>query len=380
MLSTSYPELPKKPVGAKRICVISDVHLGHRRTPTAHILENLYRHVINPDTFNSIDGLLITGDLFDRLLNLPATNDGEIHEFVLRTLKLAKLFNVAIRILEGTDSHDWHQSEIFVRLNAASGIDADLQYHDSIAIVDDESLGITIGYIPDNYRETTEQTTKEFRELMAARAYSQLDIMAMHGFFEFQAPPNDSNSFDSTYFNSITKYNIFIGHDHVAKTRGKIIIPSSFDKTKFDEYGFHGFVISDIVEGKIYNHRIANENAMVYEMLEITDLSDEDAIKAINSQLQTQRSGYLKIRLNSASGLRGLVNEWKRTPLINVEVEFISDKELLATINEAFKLSSSMVNISASNVAGLILRELSEIERVDTEAVTREIETILANV
>jgi predicted MPP superfamily phosphohydrolase len=118
MAMTNY-KLPIKPAGALRICTISDVHLGHRKTPTYAIITELEHLVVNRFAMSQLDALFITGDLFDRLLNLPFTDVGVIHQFFIKLLTLAKQFNVKVRVLEGTPSHDWKQSRLLVHINDA---------------------------------------------------------------------------------------------------------------------------------------------------------------------------------------------------------------------------------------------------------------------
>ena len=49
--------------------VTSDIHLGHKNTPTEHIIRSFKTHILN-DKNKDIDVLFIAGDLFDHLLYL----------------------------------------------------------------------------------------------------------------------------------------------------------------------------------------------------------------------------------------------------------------------------------------------------------------------
>ena len=53
------------------IACISDIHLGHRRTPTRLIVDNLYRAFPDSAETRALDVICIVGDLFDRLLTAP---------------------------------------------------------------------------------------------------------------------------------------------------------------------------------------------------------------------------------------------------------------------------------------------------------------------
>lgn len=370
-------EIPDRPVGCNlRVAVISDIHMENRKTPTSHIIENLNYYLVNPKVFRELDALFITGDFWDRLVNLPNAGVWEVSEFITRLLRLAKEFSVSVRVLEGTPKHDWKQSVMFTKINRDYGIDADLQYVDKLAIVEDVKLGVTIGYVPDRWRDNVRDTENELKELMATRGYSEVDFMLMHGFCDFQLPRTDSESgFDSNFLNGIVKYAVYIGHDHNAKNQGKIYIPGSFERIRHGENGPRGFIIGDVVDGVITNHRIENERAMPYVTHDLTAATDDDILGVwLDRILSIGQQGYIKIRLDSKTGLRSQVPNWSKLTTADLEVEYLTSDDV-EVIDMHFTVADNAPVISSDNIASIIMAEAVP-DGIDSGVLEGEIEYI----
>lgn len=371
--------LPIKPAGALRICTISDVHLGHRKTPTYAIITELEHLVVNRVAMSQLDALFITGDLFDRLLNLPFTDVGVIHQFFIKLLTLAKQFNVKVRVLEGTPSHDWKQSRLLVHINENNQINADLHYVTELSIVEDTSLNLTIGYIPDEWSTGPEAATKEFLELMKTYGHRRIDMLLMHGMFSFQVPPNVKiPSYDPEVFTDLVRYMIFIGHDHKFKTFENIIVPGSSSRLAHNEEGKKGIIITDILNGVVQNHFVENTLATSYITLNLTEQSDEDCIELIEQAIGSlsAKHAFLKLKLNSATTLRKFVKERQKTTSVMIELEFLSNE--ISTLIEGadFSLKEVTVNITPDNVYNLLLTEMNNPE-IDTDIYSSEMKTIM---
>jgi hypothetical protein len=149
MMTSSFNFKGTKSPNILKILETADIHLGHQRTPSESTLEALDR-VINPKTLKDLDVLLIAGDFFDHLLQFPDDRVLKIEAWVCQLLLLCKKFDVVLRVLEGTGSHDCKQSRIFVNLNSSAAINADVKYVDKISVEVIERFGISVLYVPDN--------------------------------------------------------------------------------------------------------------------------------------------------------------------------------------------------------------------------------------
>lgn len=380
MVTTIF-NLPSKPLNATRFCVISDVHLGHRKTPTYAIIATLYRYVVNPVAMAQLDALLITGDLFDRLLNLPMSEVSQIDELLTKLLRLAAKFNVAVRVLEGTPSHDWRQSKRMVDINTNNQIGADLIYVDELTIMEDPTLGLTIGYIPDEWRTSHAQTTNEFIELMATKGYQQIDLLLMHGMFLFQIPANvHIPAFDQEVFSPLVRYHIYIGHDHKYKTWRNITVPGSTERLAQNENSPKGLVIADLVDGKFYSKFIENKEAMLYDTLRLETTTDEDALPLIEQQIGSMAAhgdGYLKVILPKTTNLRQWIKERQATTVIQLSVELVNMAEQAIVESDEFTLKDTAIHITVDNIASMIIEEL-QADNDDPKTLEEEIAFIKA--
>lgn len=375
---------PPKVKGAKRLLFVSDNHLGNKSTPTSMMIDSLNATVTNHHVMYSADAIIFCGDLFDRLLNLPLAGVSEIHEWFISLLYLAKDTKCAIRILEGTPSHDWKQSKLLCKLNDFFKLGADVQYIEELSIVEDQTLGLTIGYIPDEWRETHKQTTDEFKELMLTRGIRKVDYMVMHGMFEFQIPKVNIPTFTANDWCEIVNYNILIGHDHNHKTFRNIIVPGSHNRLSMNEEANKGYVISDIFNGEVTNTFIINPFAKRYDTLDLTGLPVHDALSIVKEKLTElkEAESKLRLRIDEESTIQSAINEFKQKyTLVTIVYEKTKRKKALEDMEEIFTASRDVININASNVADMIIREIcsqSKVDLLDSEnAVRYELNEIL---
>lgn len=371
--------VPPKQSGVFRALTISDLHWGHRNTFTYVALDNLKTNVINAKVLASVDVLFITGDVFDRLLTIP--QGSEIYEFIVYLLTLCKMCNTAVRILEGTPSHDWKQSKLFVTINESNKINADLLYVDELAVIKDPTLPYVIGYVPDEIRATPEITTREFKELMTTAGYQQLDFILMHGLMDFQLPKIDAPCFNSDEWSPLAKYMIYIGHDHTRKEKYNIVIPSSHDRNAHGEEGDKGAIITDIIDGVCHNYFIPNVNAMPYITLACQEMEDEAVIPLVEKTIAGMESGYLAIKLNSKTNLKSLAKKWAKRTIPSVKVDYVSDAVTEEVATAMFMQTHVSVNINTDTVSKLICDEVRESSSdQEMEMVMKAIEQIKSKI
>lgn len=382
----AYGDIPKRPANAFRFAVISDVHLHHRRTPTEYIINNLNNYITNARFMADIDCLFISGDLFDDVVSFASRDAEQINEWIIRTLRLSVKTKTPIRVLEGTPSHDWEQSRHFIEFNEHNEIGADVQFIDDLAIVDDKSLNMVIGYVPDECRENCDQITDEWIELMATRGYDQVDLLIMHGMFSFQIPKAAAKSvstFNEDVWKDWSRYGIYIGHDHRFKTHYNIVVPSSLDRLAHNEEERKGFLVTDIVGGHVQVYHVENIHAMQYATVNGKDMTDIELISAVDRRLEKfgelgheYLTGRLRIQYPPDYDIGAALKRWRAEyPTVVIESERITDKtQVDIGPGNAFHLKGDTINITEENIEGIILREIGD--DVDTSAILKEIEYI----
>lgn len=268
-----------------RCAVLSDVHLGHRKTPTERTVRSLHKAFPDtPDTGN-LDAIFITGDFFDRFLNLPDDDVYEIHSFIAYLLVLCKKRDIILRILEGTPSHDWKQSRLFESINEGSHLNTDAKFVSVLSIEYIKRLDAHILYIPDEWRPETEQTREEVRYALADANLEQVDFTLMHGQFKYQLPDHVHAPYhDPDFYADITRYAVYCGHVHKASQYRNIYVPGSFDRLTHNEEEAKGHWIFDFETDATTRATFCeNTNAMPYVSIDVSDLDGDDVIKAVST-------------------------------------------------------------------------------------------------
>lgn len=349
-----------------RIAELSDIHLGHHRTPTAHILQSLrLAFPDNPKTAE-IDIIYIAGDLFDKLVNLPNHDVFLINNWIVKFLKICKKHNIQVRILEGTPSHDWKQPQLFVNLNEVTDINADVKYFQELSIEYNEVHDIHVLYIPDEWRPHCHQTQAEVKALLQAHNLEQVDYAIMHGCFPHQMPSHlaDKLEFhDPQYYLSITKGLIFIGHVHFQSQKDRILSAGSFDRLTHGEEANKGhYRVTAYEDGTHEIDFIVNKNALLYLTWDVSALSAQEAHDLIEEKIKkVPKDSHIRIRLTrdhpfygNIPALKALYPDYywtvKDTPLVTKELPLLLDK----------RTRINTTSLNPSNLNALLLERIEQ--------------------
>lgn len=280
-----------------RIFSLSDLHLGHNLVSSEHIISNLNKAIPDSSMMLNIDIIFLCGDIFDCSLALPDANVGIIQLWISRLLKVCKKWDICLRILNGTSSHDRKQSKQFEILNTALSINCDLKYIDILDIEYIEKFNINILYIPDEWRGDNEQTKEEVKALLSKYKLDQVDYAIMHGNFPHQLPPIlHVPVHDTEFYLKIVKKYIFIGHIHIMSQYERILAQGSFDRLAHNEEHSKGFFFVESYPNSFDKDRIIfriNKSATIFLTAVVAGLSKED------TELELER--IIKAALNENS-------------------------------------------------------------------------------
>ena len=278
--------------------VLSDVHLGHKRTPTAHIIDNL-KATVGPLFKNKLDIIFIAGDLFDRLLDKSMDDVSDIDKWLFWLFYNCQQHSVKLRILEGTPSHDWKQSRHIKTILDISCLSVDFQYISALSIEIMEDLGISILYVPDEWNESTEETLTQVKGLLADNHLNTVDIAIMHGQFAYQIPqaPATIPRHSELDYLSIVKHFIHIGHVHSFSVFERIIAQGSLDRLAHGEEEPKGLVWAHITNNDRSFHFIENKNAMIYKTINLRGSTIEEVLEYLDKKILSLPEGSF-IRLN----------------------------------------------------------------------------------
>lgn len=267
------------------IITLSDIHLGHRKNNTRNIVANILRMLPDDAKMASTDAIFIPGDLFDKAVSLASDDAYEIITGIGYLLKLCEKHNIVLRILEGTPSHDWKQTRILDAINNYGGANVDAKWVSTLSIEFHKTLGISILYIPDEWKPDTEDTWSDVVHLLKEHNLDKVDVILMHGQFAYQLPEHVKASFHEVdRYNAITNYVCYCGHVHTHSVKGKIVVPGSFDRLAHNEEGPKGLIRS-IIDLKLNTTtHVFDENrtAMVFKTINCCDMTLEKAFSLID--------------------------------------------------------------------------------------------------
>lgn len=279
--------------------VVSDIHLGHKRNSTAEIVKNLRRAFPDNSETGQLDIIFLAGDVFDSLLSLPDEDIFEIDAWVCHFLRVAKKWDIKVRVLEGTPGHDWKQSERFVIINEVVGIEADLKYVKDLSIEYIEQYGATVLYVPDEWQPTTEKTLSQVKELLLAKGLTQVDYAIMHGQFEYQLPPHvPGPKHSSKEYLALVRELIFIGHVHIHTRLERIVAQGSFDRLAHGEEGPKGHVRALVhAPGEHTVTFVENASAKRFVTIDCSGLDTEATIALVDQYARDiPDDSYVRLR------------------------------------------------------------------------------------
>lgn len=310
------------------VAVISDVHLGHARLPTRKNIADL-EMIFPPARMQVLRVIIISGDLFDKRLAHDSQEAQDAARWMEKFLRMAKRYNVAIRILEGTPSHDNRQSQWMVNYNAMMGLGCDLKYYSEISIDELYEGGPSVLYVPDEVNVDATKTWTQVCDLMRSRAIEKVDFAIMHGCFNYQLPVKSLSAHNEDWYESIVNQRIVIGHHHTHSTCGKIVVPGSTDRHMHgqeEDKGHYQFSYSK-TEGVYDDMFVINDRSMVFKTLKVVGKTYAD-VETILKKYQNYPDGsYFRLELSRVDEVYSNMGRLKNTfPQFQIDADPVEAK------------------------------------------------------
>lgn len=370
-LNTTTCKVP----GEFRYVSLGDIHLGNPQTPTLHIINNLNR-CLDDTRLKEIDMVIITGDIYDRLLHNADDNLHLINRWITLFLYRCAAFKVMVRIVEGTPSHDRGQSRSFVEQAENAKIPVDLHYATTLSIEYIPRLEAYFLYVPDKCRPTPQDTLRDIHGLLKQHNITQVHFAVMHGAFEYQLPavvPEPTH--DSEVYLALVRYHILIGHVHFNNPRGRILPAGSFDRIAHGEEGPKGYYLVSIHDdGREFIVFAENTHAKRYDTLECHGLDAETLKQRVWEKVKTlPRHSALRLRcdpMDAATGDLGVFQQEYPWIEWSLSREKSTTKKVSVIETMANFDLSAFIPINEQTLLDLILPELSK-HAPDQETVDR---------
>ena len=286
--------------------VTGDDHLGHLKTPTKHIIASFIKHILN-ELNKDADVLFIEGDLFDRLLDLNSKEAQLIIAFFNFLLSYCYQNNILLRVLEGTPSHDWQQSQTLVQLNEIRTHKCDLKYHKVLDIEYIERINKHVLYIPDEWTNSHDDLERQIQEKLNEHSITQVDIAILHGQFAYQfaGRPYHGFHYKEEYFLQLVRGFIHVGHYHMHNPMDRILPAGSLERLAHGEEEPKGYIIVNDDNWTF----VENTDAWIYKTLNITPST---TVEKLDKQIAKYPKGsFIRLLLNKDHPFNVTFNELK---------------------------------------------------------------------
>lgn len=361
------------------ILSISDIHLGHKKTTTDFIINNLNKYVTNDLVLKDINLLFIVGDLFDQQLTLSSKEIILIDLWIAKLLKLCKKYNISLRVLEGTPSHDRKQSERFITISSIMKDNyddqIDVKYVDNLSIEYLDKYNINILYVPDEWSNSVNETFIQVKNLLKSKSLSKVDYSLIHGMFDFQCPDiKNIEKHSSKDYLEITNNLVFIGHIHQHSKFDRIISHGSFDRLSHNEEEPKGFIIANI--DKEFNVKfIENKNAKKYITINISNLNSEDALNKIDKVIKKiPKKSFIRLKGEKNNSIFNNLNFFRTkyedyffsTKVIDVEEKYDIVKDVEKTYTPIILNENNLKTLLVNRINSFY-KDINLLSKIESE-------------
>lgn len=300
---------------------LGDIHFGTRRVTPEHIAKCMVWAVPDQPSTADIDIIYISGDFFDHLLMFNSTSASVVVSYIRYLLTLCKKYDIQLRVLEGTPSHDWKQSSMFLTLNnddpitGSKGIGCDLEYYTSVKIEYNEKHGIYVLYVPD-LKVKPEEMWKSVQVELDRLGITKVHFTVMHGAFHYQlneAARRHNPTHDPELYSAITIYHVFCNHIHIPSSWKNIHAGGSLVCLRHGEEHDKGYLRSTISNNKAKIEFIVNPFNVMFKTLDMRGVSKEDALELIDKTVvDYMREGNIRFLADRGDEVYHLADRLKR--------------------------------------------------------------------
>jgi len=367
----------KTKTGQLEIFVFGDVHLGHPNTTTPEIIASLFRMIPNTEEYRNLDFIFIEGDLFDSLLYMNYEFSDNIKLWAIWLVRFCAVNKIALRVLAGTPSHDMNQPErLFGPIVESFEGEIDYKFFGTLHLEHHEKTDTTILYLPDEFITPIEDAFPMAKKLMYDHGLEQVDLICMHGGFEYQYPANCGiPAHNSELWQTLVRYWIMIGHVHTSSQCGKIVASGSIERLKHGEEGPKGATRITVGENINRAKFVENKKAKIYKTVECDGKEIDDIIADVKILVkQNPKGSFFRFAGNSDSGVKHLHSYCaaKYPDYTWSSLERKDDAAVKSTEVGGVEINFQPINLTKENIPELVRRELlRQNEDVDSETLER---------
>lgn len=343
---------------------LSDVHLNHVNTHTDDILERLDEYVLNPTLLSSIHAVFIVGDFWDKLVDLENVNSCSIKTWINKFLRISVKYNLIVYVMEGTFTHDRHQSRVFITENENSNINANIKFIESITIEYLPDFNLNLLFVPDDIKPNPDDVWKLVKLELDKYNLEQVDFAFTHGTYEHHLPPHvHVPKHTNARYESITKHYILNGHIHTHSINGKIITHGSVDRIAHGEEGPKGFIKIELDYDDNCNITfIENKKAKLYITIDCRNLTIEEAYTKIATFTHYREDTNFRLYIAKNDpigfGLKLLREKYPQYEWAVPKIEKLKQTNSVNELQSNIKLTTGTTVINASTIIDMATKRL----------------------
>lgn len=349
------------------ILEMGDIHVNHPFVSHLTTIELISDILLNPRVLEKHHRIYLAGDFYDHGMEYTDVDKViDIEKFQKRFLTECAKYDVQVRILRGTKSHDREQAQYFLKINEQCEIGCDLKYFDKLTVDIDERYGDSTLYIPDQLNIDASKTLKEAVTEMARLGLTMVDFGCMHGSMRYQMPEHmrmNQDLHDESQYEKIIRYVNFIGHHHNSSNYGKTYCAGSPQRLRFGEEEDKGYLTAEVRKSGANVVFNVLKDAMPLITKDCAGLESEE-VKEILDELIGKHPDHLGVRLTgnasdpAAAVIRFYQEEYPYL-FFKFETKGQKDKKQLPTI-EVFNTVEHMATLTSENIAELLIDRVKD--------------------
>ena len=359
----------------------SDFHIGNTKISAAETHLNL-RDYFYPE-LEKANILFLGGDFFDRSLKLDDPSSLEVISIIQELIEFADKYNIKIRVLRGTFTHDRKQNEVFNFSLSKSKTHVDLVCIDTLSLELIQEYCLRVLYIPDNLPyKSKDEVMEVIDDLLKTYGWDYVDLVIGHGYFEHVLPPGmvhyPAITFEYDDFKSIVKGYVLMGHVHTSSIYKNIIYNGSFERFAHNEEEHKGFYIINRIDEKWSYKFIENKDTPLFYTIEVSgnDIRIlQNEIEGFISRKFPKDIGYLRIVHKDASVRQTLMQcVHDNHPNIIITTKTTKESTEKKQIIRQFQ-TSTYISPTKENIPSLVIDFLKQVKGNTnlTEAVIKNI-------
>jgi hypothetical protein len=278
--------------------------------------------------------IVIGVDTSDRNIGLNEEAGKYYNAFPIKLNEYSKKYNILIRFIKGTKSHEYDQLKSLNQLVLDNPRFKTIETVSTEYIDIDDELALKVLYIPEEYIENSAEYYKEYFKEAKKEPF---DFIFGHGTFDFSGYTNETTTterhmknaptFKSSDFKDYTIACTLFGHVHTCMDKNNVFYAGSFSRDGFGEPEDKGYYE---VSYNPYNEEccldfIVNEDAPTHITIDFDTIKDNDSkkmAKIINRY--KEKYDYIRIKASTDVSNESDIEILKNLNKDNIKVEAVN--------------------------------------------------------